>query len=560
MLNYRYSNNRAVLKEIISKSRTAHFPLETQYLIIYAFIYKYCSDSLKDHFLMVLQEREVTLDEAYERKLYEEEFKNDAYHMYGYYIEKSYCYFDEVINDRFESETFLKDFFEAFSENVSFPKSSGDEKYLNQIFDAVREEFPFELFAANSENTQLLKDIIRLISKLNVFDTDFSFSDVFYSVADSRLLKIKSNPEYIYQILSAILASQKKNLENVYDPFMRDGTSLLSLSNLIGLWQSNNFGKEEDRVTYCYTIARLFLSYYSFNGLFIENEDAMNSADINQASFDGILSVIPIRIRNYHSSKKNQSLEIVKRHKRAQLEDVLSKNFDMDLTSFSKDAELNKALEKLINKMDVEKESASQFSGEYEILKESEFLFLINLVNSLKNNGIMAISISQNFLSKESLKTIRKYLALEKNYIDAIISIPNEFGRYKKPEVVIVFRKDKPDDKILFIDMSREFDTKRGRLMVPGLFKRNLLLSDDTIGKMIDVLSNRINIEKYSKVVSCDEIISNDFNLSVSMYVDTFEGQFINLRDLEYEKREIDMKRKDLDYKIDVMMRELNIK
>ena len=500
------------------------------------------------------------MDEAYNSGLFTEEFKNDAYHMYGYYIERSDAYFDNVINNKFESDSFLKDFFTAFSENVTFPKGSGDEKYLKQIFNAVSEEFPFELYDSNNENTKSIKDIILSISKLNVFDTEFTFRDVFDSISDSRILKINSNPEYIYQILSAILASQKQNLEKVYDPFMRDGTSFLGLSDLIGLWQSNNYGKENDRVTYCYTIARLFMSYYSFNGLFVENEDAMDSIDINQASFDGILSVIPIEIRNYHTSNKNQSLEIVKRHKRAQLEDVLSKNFDMDLSSFSQDAELNKALEKLINKMDVEKESQSQFSGEYEGLADSEFLFLINLINSLKNDGLMAISMSQNFLSKESLKTLRKYLTHEKNYIDAIINIPREFGRYKRPEVVIVFRKDKPNRDIQFIDMSTDFDTKRGRLLVPGSFKRNLLLSDNTINRMVDAPSKRSDIHKYSKVVDFDELIKNDFNLSVSKYVDTFEGKFVSLRNLKQEKYEIDKKCKKLDYQIDAMMRELNIR
>ena len=63
----------------------------------------------------------------------------------------------------------------------------------------------------------------------------------------------------------------------------------------------------------------------------------------------------------------------------------------------------------------------------------------------------MAVSISQNFLYKNSLQTLRKYLTHEKNYIDTIISIPEELGR-RRPEVVIVFKKNRTDDDILFID------------------------------------------------------------------------------------------------------------
>ena len=57
-----------------------------------------------------------------------------------------------------------------------------------------------------------------------------------------------------------------------------------------------------------------------------------------------------------------------------------------------------------------------------------------------------------------------------------------------------------------------------------------------------------------------DEILKNGFNLSVSKYVDTFEGEFIRLKDLVNEKIEIDEKRMLLTKEIDKMMDELNIK
>ena len=560
MIRTRNHTNQAVLKEIISKSRRANLPLETQYLIIFAFVYKYCSDSLKDHLMFLLQDKEVTLDEAYDGLRYSEEFRIDSYHLYGFHIERADAFMDEVINTKFESETFFKDLFDAFDDNITFSDNYRDGTYITELLDAVREEFPFEMYDSKNENTKILKDIIYSISKLNVFESDFRFEDVFTALSDSRLLKVSTNPLYIYQILSAIIAVNHNGLEDVYDPFMRDGSSFWSLSLLSNNFRGNVYGKESDRITYFYTIARLFFSYYNLDSLYFQNEDATDSADINQASFDAILSVIPIKIRNYLTSSKNQSMEIVKRNKRAQLEDVLSKNFDMDLTSFAEDDELSRALENLINKMDVEKESESQFSGEYEVLRQSEFLFLINLINSLKSNGIMAVSISQNFLTKESLATLRKYLTVEKNYIDAIINIPNEFGRYKHPESVIIFRKNRNNSDVLFIDMTRDFETTRVPNVVPGLFRKNVLIATKDIEKMLDVLKSRNNVDKYSHLISQDEIASNDFNLSVSKYVDTFEGEFVNLSSLERERQEIDMKRQELDYKIDVMMKELNIK
>ena len=558
-INRRNSNNYRILRDILSKSRKAHLPPEARYLIIYAFIYKYYSDFLKSHFLSVIQDEEYTLDEAYRSLNFNAEFRNDAFHMFGYFIEKPDAFFDEVVNTKFNENAFLRQFFNIFQENLIFEDNSNNKKYMDFIFDAVVNEFPFNLYELDLESTTIIKDLILSISKLDVFDPEFAFTDVFEVIGESDILNVNSNPEYIYQILSTILISQKQNLNTIYDPFMGNGLSFLYLSEAFGLW-ANKYGKESDKVTYCYTIARLLMSAYNFDKLYLENEDAFESIDIDGTSFDGILSVIPIAIHNYHTSNKNQSLEIAKRHKREELEKMLSNNFNMDSSSFSQDNELNNVLEKLINKMDVDENSVSEFMGEYESLNDSEFLFLINLIDSLKNDGVMAISISQNFLFKDSLKTLRKYLTFEKNYIDAIINIPNEFGRYKRPEVVIVFKKNRKTDKILFIDMSRDFRTRRGRIVVRGSFKSNLLLDKPTLDKMCDVLNNKMVVSKFSSLVSMDEILKNGFNLSVSKYVDTFEGEFIRLKDLVNEKIEIDEKRMLLTKEIDKMMDELNIK
>ena len=557
--NSRNSKNYRILKDILSKSRNLHLPPEARYLIIYAFIYKYYSDSLKSHFLSVIQDEEYTLDEAYRSLNFNAEFRNDAFHMYGYFIEKSDAFFDEVVNTKYNENTFLRQFFNSFNDNIIFEDNSNDKKYFDFISDTIREEFSFDLYELDNEGTSAIKNLIRSIYKLDIFDTEFSFTDVFEAIGESDILSVNSNPEYIYQILSTILISQKHDLNTVYDPFMRNGLSFLYLSEAFGLWGNRNYGKESDKVTYCYTIARLLMGPYTFDNLCLENENAFESVDIEGASFDGILSVIPIAIHNYHTSNKNQSLEIAKRHRREELENMLSNNFNMDSSSFSQDNELNRVIEKLINKMDMDENSVSEFTGEYESLADSEFLFLINLIGSLKEDGVMAISISQNFLFKDSLKTLRKYLTLEKNYVDAIISIPNEIGRYKRPEVVIVFRKNRNDNGILFIDMSRDFGTRRGRIMVQGRFRGNLLLDNPTLDRMCDVLSNRKVESKFSNMASMDDVIKNGFNLSVSKYVDTFEGEFIDLKELVNEKYVIDSRRRELTEKIDKMMNELNI-
>lgn len=556
--NSKKSDNYSILKNLISKSRNFKLPDEIDYIVIYTFLYKYCSDSIKDHFLMVLQDKEMTLDEAYKSNYYQEVLKEDSMHLYGFHIEKPDAFIDEVINNSYSDRFFLSRFFKIFPQNITFASDSKDKEYFEFLFKTLSKEIKIDKYEYESEVKLAINEIIYAISKLDLFESEFSFSRVFEVLTSSKLMHIQPTPEYISQLLSELISCDKISVKRAYDPFLKDGNTLLSLSEKCELGVAY-YGKESDRLTYCYTITRFLINHFNLNYVEFRNEDATESIDIGGASYDVILSKIPLKIRNYYSSKENQNLEIIRRNKRSELEKVLLSEFNMNSDSFTKDSELNNALENLLEKIDVESSSDIEFAGEYESLKDSEFLFLINLVESLKNDGIMAISISQNFLFKNSLKTLRKYLTFEKNYIDTIISVPEEIGR-RRPEVIIVFKKNRSNQDILFIDISKEYKTQKNRILFPGLFRRNLVFADETLGKIKDVYSKKLIIDKFSNLISMNEIAKNEFNLSVSRYVDTFEGKFIRLSDLKEEKAEIDANIKELNLKIEKMMDELDIR
>lgn len=551
------SSNYFIVKDIISKSRTYKFPKEIDYIIIYTFLYKYCSDNLKDHYQMVLQDKEMTLDEAYEDEFQHLLFKEDGLKLWGFFIEKPEAFLDEVINTGYTDRFFLERFFRIFPNNIIFDEENKDKQYFNYLFSVFSEEIPIHTYEWNSEEILAIKEIILSISKLNLFENNFSFANAFEIISSSRLMNINYNPDYLSQILSSLVTCEKTSIKTVYDPFMKNASSLIELSRECESIKKF-YGKESDKLTYCFTLVKLFINGYMLDNIILKHEDATQSIDIDGASFDVILSKVPVAIKNYYSSNINQNFEIAKRNKRVELEEVLLKQFGIDSDSFVQDVELNYALENLLEKMDVEKDFHVEFIGEYESLKDSEFLFLINLINCLNDDGIMAICISQNFLFKNSLETLRKYLTYEKNYIESIISIPDELGR-SKPEVAIVFKKNRQNNDILFVDMSKKFNTQRGGISLPGLFRRNLILADETIDKLKDVVCNKSTIARFSNLVNIDEIIKNKFDLAVSRYVDTFEGEFIKLKDLADEKREIDENINKLNLKIEEMMDDLNI-
>ena len=108
---------------------------------------------------------------------------------------------------------------------------------------------------------------------------------------------------------------------------------------------------------------------------------------------------------------------------------------------------------------------------------------------------------------------IRKNL-IENNHIDAVIGLPaNIFFGTGIPTIIMVLKQKRENTDVLIIDASKGFE-KVG--------KNNKLRASD-IKKVADVVTRRVSVAKFSKVVSRDEIRSNDYNLNIPRYVDSSE-------------------------------------
>ena len=81
-----------------------------------------------------------------------------------------------------------------------------------------------------------------------------------------------------------------------------------------------------------------------------------------------------------------------------------------------------------------------------------------------------------------------------------------------------------------------------------------------TISNIIDALNSRKTVDKFSEIVSLKQLEENDFNLSVSRYVDTYDGEFIRLKDLKSDKKKIDEKMDSLNVRIDELLGDLNFR
>lgn len=154
---------------------------------------------------------------------------------------------------------------------------------------------------------------------------------------------------------------------------------------------------------------------------------------------------------------------------------------------------------------------------------KADYAFLLHDLYHVKPDGIMTIVLPHGVLFRgkagkdgaagESEYEIRKNL-IENNKIDTIIGLPaNIFFGTGIPTIIIVLKPTKKTDDVLIIDASKYF-TKEG--------KQNKLLASD-IKRIVDTVIERKNVNKFSRVVSKDEIRSNDYNLNIPRYVDSSE-------------------------------------
>ena len=147
---------------------------------------------------------------------------------------------------------------------------------------------------------------------------------------------------------------------------------------------------------------------------------------------------------------------------------------------------------------------------------KADYAFLLHDLYHLNGDGIMTIVLPHGVLFRGGEeREIRKNL-IEKNNIDTIIGLPaNIFFGTGIPTIIMILKKNKNNTDIQIIDASKGF-IKEG--------KNNKLRASD-IKRIVDTVIERKNVEKFSKIVSREEIRENDYNLNIPRYVDSSEEQ-----------------------------------
>ncbi|WP_299316783.1 type I restriction-modification system subunit M [uncultured Halomonas sp.] len=181
---------------------------------------------------------------------------------------------------------------------------------------------------------------------------------------------------------------------------------------------------------------------------------------------------------------------------------------------------------------------------------KGDYAFILHMIETLKpRTGRMGVVVPHGVLFRGSSEgKIRKQL-IDEGLLDAVIGLPEKlFYGTGIPAAIMVFRKDRADDKVLFIDASREF--------VAG--KNQNQLSDENVAKVVRTYQQREEVDKYSHLATLEEIQENDYNLNIPRYVDTFEEEEeIDLMAVRAERHKLQQRLEELDREMEGYLKEL---
>lgn len=369
-----------------------------------------------------------------------------------------------------------------------------------------------KLGKSESDKNELIVKVLVHLDEID-FDLENVDSDVLGDAYEYLIGKFASGagkkagefytPQQVSSVLAQLVTVGKDKLKSVYDPTCGSGSLLLRVAKEVKTVNAF-YGQEMNPTTYNLCRMNMIMHDVHYKRFDIKNEDTLERPQHYDMRFEAIVANPPFSA-NWSASPLFMS--------------------DERFSAYGKLAPGSKA----------------------------DFAFVQHMVHQLDDNGTMAIVLPHGVLFRGGAEGhIREYLIKDKNYLDAVIGLPaNIFYGTSIPTCILVLKKkrENPND-ILFIDASQHFEKVK---------TQNVLRTED-IDKIISTYQNRIREPKYSHVALLSEVATNDYNLNIPRYVDTFEEEdAIDLKAITAELRELAILEKTTDKTIAGFCDELGI-
>ena len=182
---------------------------------------------------------------------------------------------------------------------------------------------------------------------------------------------------------------------------------------------------------------------------------------------------------------------------------------------------------------------------------KADLAFIMHSLSWLAPNGTAAIVCFPGIMYRGGAEQkIRKYL-IDNNFVDCIIQLPsNLFFGTSIATCIMVLKKNKSDNRTLFIDATNEFVKATN----------NNHMTQENMDKIVDCFANRNEVKHFSHLATYDEVEENDYNLSVSTYVEAEDTrEKIDIVKLNAEIKEIVAREEALRKAIDEIIAEIEV-
>ena len=181
---------------------------------------------------------------------------------------------------------------------------------------------------------------------------------------------------------------------------------------------------------------------------------------------------------------------------------------------------------------------------------KGDYAFILHMIETMKpTTGRMGVVVPHGVLFRGAAEGKIRYRLIEENLLDTVIGLPEKlFFGTGIPAAILLFKKRRADDTVLFIDASREYQDGKNQ---------NFLRPED-IRKIVQTCRARASVDKYAYLATFAEIKENDFNLNIPRYVDTFEEEEeIDLMQVRREREQLKEELAALEVEMDGYLKEL---
>lgn len=439
--------------------------------------------------------------------------RTDTVKEKGFYILPSELFCNVVKNARNDAnlnET-LSQIFRNIENSAKGAESEDDLKGLFDDLDVNSNKLGNTVDKRNEKLVKLLEAIGGLQlgnysdHTIDAFGDAYEFLMTMYASNAGKSGGEFYTPQEVSELLAEITTVGKKEVNKVYDPACGSGSLLLKFAKVLGKENVRQgfFGQEINLTTYNLCRINMFLHDINYNNFDIAHGDTLlDPKHWDDEPFDAIVSNPPYSI-----------------------------HWEGDANSL------------LIN------DPRFSPAGVLAPKSKADLAFTMHMLSWLSTSGTAAIVEFPGVLYRGGAEQkIRKYL-IDNNYVDTVIQLPGDlFFGTGIATCIIVLKKSKKDNNILFIDASKEF---------VRVGNKNKLTTENR-KKILDAFKDRKDKEYFSKFVEYKTIAENGYNISVSSYLvpeDTREE--INITELNAKIKQIVVRQNELRKAIDTIVEDI---